>query len=202
MELTFSQYQKDCLKTANYPNIGDNLVYPVLGLCGESGELFEKITTYLNESKFKIQNTDEIVKEIGDILWYLFVVLYELGVTENKIKQWFDYETFDSFENNVLILYANSITEISEYTFITNVMFSSLKVAELTKKYIRDDNYKISDERKEKIIHNLKMLLYFLTRMCIHSKFDLHISSIAKDNTKKLYDRYNRGVIRGDGDYR
>ena len=41
--MTFEEYQKESRKTALYPNKGNNFIYPVLGLCGESGEIAEKI---------------------------------------------------------------------------------------------------------------------------------------------------------------
>ena len=39
----FDDYQKQCGKTAVYPKIGKNFVYPVFGLLGEAGEVAEKI---------------------------------------------------------------------------------------------------------------------------------------------------------------
>ena len=40
--MTFEEYQKLSRKTAHYPKIGENFVYPVLGLTGEAGEVAEK----------------------------------------------------------------------------------------------------------------------------------------------------------------
>ena len=39
----FSEYQRRSRETAVYPHLGENLVYPALGLCGEAGETAEKI---------------------------------------------------------------------------------------------------------------------------------------------------------------
>ena len=40
---TLNQYQRDALQTATYPNKGENMVYPALGLAGEAGETAEKV---------------------------------------------------------------------------------------------------------------------------------------------------------------
>lgn len=40
---TFSQYQEQAAKTARYPDVGNNLVYPTLGLTGEAGEVADKV---------------------------------------------------------------------------------------------------------------------------------------------------------------
>ena len=41
--MEFNEYQKLARKTAIYAGAGKNFVYPALGLCGESGEVAEKI---------------------------------------------------------------------------------------------------------------------------------------------------------------
>ena len=38
-----SDYQQRSRATAVYPDAGDNLTYPALGLCGEAGECAEKV---------------------------------------------------------------------------------------------------------------------------------------------------------------
>jgi len=39
--LNFDEYQTLALSTAVYQNVGENLVYPALGLAGETGEYKE-----------------------------------------------------------------------------------------------------------------------------------------------------------------
>ena len=41
--MTFNDYQQRAGTTAIYPNIGNNFIYPTLGLVGEAGEVAEKI---------------------------------------------------------------------------------------------------------------------------------------------------------------
>lgn len=87
--MTFEEYQKLSRKTAQYPKIGENFVYPVLGLAGEAGEVAEKI-----KKLFRNENGDlsqeyklEIAKELGDVLWYLSQISTELNLSLEEVAQ-------------------------------------------------------------------------------------------------------------------
>ena len=66
----FDLYQDSAEATAIYPDKGDNLYYPALGLAGEAGEVCEKIKKIMRDQKGFItqENEDELVKELGDVL--------------------------------------------------------------------------------------------------------------------------------------
>lgn len=68
--IKLSEYKKDALSTAFYPNIGENILYPIIAVFEESGELIEK----LEESA----PPKDIAKELGDILWYCAMIFHEL----------------------------------------------------------------------------------------------------------------------------
>lgn len=90
----FDEYQDFCKGTAKYPNVGNNLTYPVLGLCGESGEVAEKVKKLFRDSGGVLtpEVRKAILKEIGDVAWYVAMVAHEIGynmsdvITENKDK--------------------------------------------------------------------------------------------------------------------
>ena len=87
---TFSDYQKQAKTTAIYPSImGNNLIYPVIGLGGEIGEFQNKFKKIFRDKDAKI--TDEIkaglVDELGDVLWYMSQVATELGVDFNQVVE-------------------------------------------------------------------------------------------------------------------
>lgn len=79
--MTFNEYQKESRKTAIYPDKGYNLTYPILGLVGESGEVAEKMKKILRDHDGEINNEhrEEIIKELGDVLWYMAQITTDLG---------------------------------------------------------------------------------------------------------------------------
>ena len=71
--MNFETYQINARKTAIYPSLGSNYVYPTLGLVGESGEVAEKIKKVIRDKNgiFDAETKLAIKKELGDVLWYL-----------------------------------------------------------------------------------------------------------------------------------
>jgi NTP pyrophosphatase (non-canonical NTP hydrolase) len=76
-------YQERALKTAVYPEVGDNLVYPVLGLANEAGEVAGEMKKLMRDDGGELtpERADRILGELGDVLWYAAAVAAELGVT-------------------------------------------------------------------------------------------------------------------------
>ena len=71
--MNFDQYQEQAGITAIYPNIGQNLAYPVLGLNGEAGEVAEQAKKAIRDDGGIItpERREKLKKELGDVLWYL-----------------------------------------------------------------------------------------------------------------------------------
>ena len=61
---------------------GDMLLYPVLGLAGESGELLNKIKKIYRDSGgvYTHEDRNAVIDELGDILWYVSEVATQLGI--------------------------------------------------------------------------------------------------------------------------
>lgn len=80
--LDFDLYQKNAGATAIYPNRFKNLYYPALGLAGEAGEVCEKIKKIMRDKNGELNNEDRdlLVKELGDVLWYVSALADELDV--------------------------------------------------------------------------------------------------------------------------
>lgn len=75
--MQLNEYQQLASKFAQYPNRGNNLVYTVLGLCGESGEVAEKVKKFIRGDNVELHT--QLFKELGDVLWYLSQCAAELG---------------------------------------------------------------------------------------------------------------------------
>lgn len=89
MSLTLNEYQRRARATAIYPDLGKNLSYPTLGLCGEAGEVAEKVKKILRDQGGEIlpHNRDAIKKELGDVLWYIASLCSELGISMENVAQ-------------------------------------------------------------------------------------------------------------------
>lgn len=87
--MTPNDYQTAALQTAVYPNQGNNIVYPSLGLCGESGEVAEKVKKLIRDKEGVLTDPDreKIALELSDCAWYLAVLAYELDYTLEEILQ-------------------------------------------------------------------------------------------------------------------
>ena len=82
-----NNYQREARKTAVYPNLGDNLWYPALGLSGEAGEVAEKIKKVYRDDGGVVspEKRDEVKKELGDVLWYIANIAVELNITLEEV---------------------------------------------------------------------------------------------------------------------
>jgi NTP pyrophosphatase (non-canonical NTP hydrolase) len=78
----FDEYQKGCKKTALYPNVGRNYIYPTIGLMGEAGEVANKVKKLIRDDNSEItkEKRKEIAYEMGDMLWYIAQLSTELGL--------------------------------------------------------------------------------------------------------------------------
>jgi NTP pyrophosphatase (non-canonical NTP hydrolase) len=87
--MDLNAYQTAALQTAIYPNMGANFAYPALGICGEAGEVADKLKKVIRDNDGVLTDTvrDAVAKELGDTLWYLAVLSYEMDYDLNSIAQ-------------------------------------------------------------------------------------------------------------------
>ena len=85
----FDLYQDKADETAIYPNKGDNLYYPALGLAGEAGEVCEKVKKIMRDKGGVLSEADslELSKELGDVLWYVSALACEINVGLSTIAE-------------------------------------------------------------------------------------------------------------------
>jgi NTP pyrophosphatase (non-canonical NTP hydrolase) len=82
-------YQQRSRATAVYPGAGANLLYPTLGLCGEAGEVAEKVKKLVRDDAGVLsdERRDAIAKELGDVLWYVAQLATEAGLDLDAIAE-------------------------------------------------------------------------------------------------------------------
>jgi len=87
----FNDYQKFTCSTKIYPP-EQGIVYNIFGLAGETGEICEKVKKLIRDKKKKItkkglskEDKLEIVKELGDLTWYISTLADELGYTLQEV---------------------------------------------------------------------------------------------------------------------
>jgi NTP pyrophosphatase (non-canonical NTP hydrolase) len=74
------------------------------------------------------------------------------------------------------------------------------EVAGKIKKVFRDQEGQISEETREALKAELGDVLWYITQVA--TELNLSLDEIAEYNIAKLYDRLERGKIKGDGDNR
>ena len=100
--MTFEEYQHLSRKTALYPNVGENFVYPTLGLAGEAGEVAEKVKKILRDENGKVsdEKKEEIKKELGDVLWYIAQIATEMNLSLDDIASGNIKKLYDRLERD------------------------------------------------------------------------------------------------------
>lgn len=88
--MNFDDYQKEAHDFAQY---GDNPMYPVLGICGEAGEIAEKTKKLIRDkgmtswSGLEQEDRKALAKEIGDCGWYLSELATCLGLSLSDVAR-------------------------------------------------------------------------------------------------------------------
>ena len=82
MDLNF--YQSKAKSTAIYP-MSASVLYPALGLAGETGEVCEKLKKRIRDKVDEDVFLNDIKKELGDVLWYVANLACDLNLTLDEI---------------------------------------------------------------------------------------------------------------------
>lgn len=76
------EYQEFC-KQGHSPAIAGNPLYYTTGLAGETGEVCELVKKSARDSI--LIDTKALIKELGDVLWYLTNIASIYGITLQEI---------------------------------------------------------------------------------------------------------------------
>ncbi|MGO3702143.1 MAG: nucleoside triphosphate pyrophosphohydrolase family protein [Candidatus Saccharimonadales bacterium] len=74
--MNMNEYQQAALRTARAKDAPDEVFHLLLGLCGEAGEIAEKTKKIVRDqaSDFSALDTNDMKKELGDVLWHVAVL--------------------------------------------------------------------------------------------------------------------------------
>lgn len=176
--MNLQEYSEKAITTAIYPNQGNNLPYTILGLIEETLEFNEVYEGSIpTEEDLKVR----LVKEAGDVYWYINATCSELGLNfETVANVEFLIDNLDGHPEDIL----------------SQILVLSGK----TKKYIRDDNGVIAYDKKCAIETAMKNILVYI--IFYLEEFDITVEQIMQTNIDKLFSRKERGVLGGSGDNR
>ena len=77
--MTANEYQKAAMATLNRElSNKDILINGVMGLCGESGEAIDIVKKHISQGHEL--DKEHLIKELGDIAWYLAETAFALDV--------------------------------------------------------------------------------------------------------------------------
>ena len=87
--MEINEYQTLAMRTLNKDlKKKDILINGVMGLCGESGEAIDIVKKHLAQGHHL--DKEHLIKELGDIAWYLAATAYALDVNLEEVfeKAW------------------------------------------------------------------------------------------------------------------
>jgi len=99
--MDFNAYQVMARTTAKYPEeLG--LAYTALGLCSEAGEVADKLKKMIRDGADEDEFRAAVAKELGDVLWYVANVAWEIDYNLNDIAEINYNKLKDRYERNVI----------------------------------------------------------------------------------------------------
>lgn len=83
--MTGNKYQQLALRTSSHGSSGDMVLNGVMGLNGEAGECIDIVKKHLFQGH--PLDTDKLLDELGDVLWYVAITADGIGVPLENIMQ-------------------------------------------------------------------------------------------------------------------
>jgi NTP pyrophosphatase (non-canonical NTP hydrolase) len=190
-QLTFDEYQIRARETAIYPS-GHAVVYPALGLTGETGEICEKIKKAIRDHDGQIDN-EALAKEIGDVLWYVAALMGDLGMVWFPGVSITEYQRAQNFIS--FTVYPSSVRYQPEI-WALGLAHVAGEIAAISAIHATNRN----SAHRNGIALSIEKITDTLCGLA-HS-LDLSLEDIARTNLAKLAGRAARDKLHGEGDER
>ena len=192
--MNFEEYRLKADVVAQYPGrmSKDGLVYCLMGVGGESGELLEKVKKiYRDKNSIIDEEAKEwLIKEMGDIFWYCSQIYSETGENFSNLYLVPNYISeinhFQEYVSHSIIDKRNNINNLMKRCFLL-----IKDVGRLLEKYV--------DETMSKYDLWIKVtnILFHLSAICLI--IETTLENVANTNIEKLYTRKERGKLQGSG---
>lgn len=177
-------------------------VHVAAAVAEEATELLGKVVEYTMRTPLSLQQhdtTDGVVKEAGDLLFYLHLMLWVLNGEGALLLD----GTLDGIAATCPTDQPNKYVGGHDKAMMNgaiDIVTMAGTLAGLAYKRERDDRGVMTGARRDRMIETTMAIYYVLCRVC--SMIGLSIGDIARINVAKIIDRYDRGVLAGAGDYR
>lgn len=190
-KLTLNAYQAAAMSTALPTSL--NMAYMAYGLVNEIGELQEKLIS----NTPGILTSEETLKELGDVLWYIAGVSHIRGwkLSEVVLDDTTDIAISEYAVGEESEVLASESGQESCIKLSIGLTIAAGNLCGALKKEIRDNTHKpdVEKEALRRIFQISVMLAKVMNSTLEH---------VAIANIEKLASRKARGVIGGSGDNR
>jgi len=89
--MRMNDYQGNAMDSAIYPcshkGKSKGIEYATMGLCGEAGEVAEKVKKHMRGDCSLHHLKSNLVLELGDVLWYVANLAFECGYTLEQVAE-------------------------------------------------------------------------------------------------------------------
>jgi hypothetical protein len=136
-----------------------------------------------------------VLKELGDVTWYLSAMCNELCVELESVVQVDEQLEQDEPQG----VSSESSAELGD--LLDRVLSQIGTIGGKVKKSIRDDNETMTKEKKEVIVRCVKDIFGVISgELC--RRYRSSLLEVMRLNAAKAASRFARGVVQGDGDDR
>jgi NTP pyrophosphatase (non-canonical NTP hydrolase) len=189
--MKFIEYQNEAKKTAVYPGRGTvrGQVYTVMGLAGEVGELANKVKKLMREDT--TTSSEDVLDECGDILWYVAMIIDELGIEQ------IDSIDLTNIEQSK-IEHGNIPMDVQFGEWLTFRLVG--ETADFVDTFMQCLEFPDWEFGRDLYPANVWLIARFLAK--IASVHGSNLSTVAESNIRKLASRQERNAIKGNGDHR